>query len=116
MTIKNRERHEAKITRFVDGDTIEILINCGFDVFLKRKIRLRDYSAIELYSEHQLNESGVRDLEILKQKLQDTETVEFEFFKYDLHGRIVADLFYKLSDGTEHNLNEELRQWKQSLT
>ena len=39
--------YKAKITRVVDGDTVDALIDCGFSVFRQERIRLYGIDAYE---------------------------------------------------------------------
>ncbi len=39
--------YKAKVTRVVDGDTVDALIDCGFSVFRKERIRLYGINAPE---------------------------------------------------------------------
>jgi len=40
-------RYKAKLVRVVDGDTLDALVDLGFDVWIKRRIRLSGIDAYE---------------------------------------------------------------------
>ena len=40
-------RYNAKVTRVVDGDTVDAEIDLGFDITIKKRIRLAEINAPE---------------------------------------------------------------------
>ena len=92
--------YEAKILRVVDGDTVDALIDIGFNVHLKKRIRLYGINTPE--SRTRDKEEKVRGLaatarlkEILK---QDKNIVTIKSHGVGKFGRCLAELFIK---GTE---------------
>ena len=105
--------YRGKLERVVDGDTIDALIDVGFDIWIKKRIR---YSGIDTW------ESRTRNLEEkamgLKAKARTKELLEevssksgyFRIKSYGLgkYGRVLADVFIMDKDGKQWNVNETL--------
>ena len=100
--------YRGKLERVVDGDTIDALIDVGFDIWIKKRIR---YSGIDTW------ESRTRDL-AEKAKARTKELLEkvssksgyFRIKSYGLgkYGRVLADVFIMDKDGKQWNVNETL--------
>ena len=105
--------YRAKLERVVDGDTIDALIDVGFDIWIKKRIR---YKGIDTW------ESRTRNLEEkalgLKAKARTKELLEkvssksgyFRLKSYGLgkYGRVLGELFIMDVDGKQWNINETL--------
>ena len=105
--------YRAKLDRVVDGDTIDALIDVGFDIWFKKRIRFKGLDTWE---------SRTRDLEEKKKglaaKARTKELLEevsskpgyFRLKSYGLgkYGRVLADIFIMDKDGKQWNVNETL--------
>ena len=105
--------YKAKLDRVVDGDTIDALIDVGFDIWFKKRIRFKGVDTWE---------SRTRNLEEkalgLKAKARTKELLEkvssksgyFRIKSYGLgkYGRVLADIFIMDKDGKQWNVNETL--------
>ena len=105
--------YRGKLERVVDGDTIDALIDLGFDTWVKKRIR---YKGIDTW------ESRTRNLEEkalgLKAKARTKELLEkvssksgyFRIKSYGLgkYGRVLAEIFIMDKDGKQWNVNETL--------
>ena len=105
--------YRAKLDRVVDGDTVDALIDVGFDIWVKKRIR---YMGIDTW------ESRTRDLEEKKKGLaakarnkQLLEEVSAKpgYFRIKAHGvgkygRVLGELFIQDSEGKQYNINETL--------
>ena len=105
--------YKAKLVRVVDGDTVDALIDVGFDIWFKKRIR---FKGIDTW------ESRTRNLEEkalgLKAKARTKELLEkvssksgyFRIKSYGLgkYGRVLADVFIMDKDGKQWNVNETL--------
>ena len=103
----------AKLDRVVDGDTIDALIDVGFDIWFKKRIRFKGLDTWE---------SRTRDLEEKKKGLAakartkellekvSTKSGYFRLKSYGLgkYGRVLADIFIMDKDGKQWNVNETL--------
>ena len=105
--------YKAKLDRVVDGDTVDALIDVGFDIWFKKRIRFKGVDTWE---------SRTRNLEEkalgLKAKARTKELLEkvssksgyFRIKSYGLgkYGRVLADVFIMDKDGNQYNINETL--------
>ena len=105
--------YKAKLDRVVDGDTVDALIDVGFDIWFKKRIRFKGVDTWE---------SRTRNLEEkalgLKAKARTKELLEkvssksgyFRIKSYGLgkYGRVLADIFIVDKDGKQWNVNKTL--------
>ena len=105
--------YKAKLDRVVDGDTVDALIDVGFDIWFKKRIRFKGVDTWE---------SRTRNLEEkalgLKAKARTKELLEkvssksgyFRIKSYGLgkYGRVLADIFIMDKDGKQWNVNKTL--------
>ena len=105
--------YRGKLERVVDGDTIDALIDVGFDIWVKKRIR---YKGIDTW------ESRTRDLDEKKKglaaKARNKELLKeisskSGYFRLKSHGvgkygRVLGEIFIMDSDGRQWNINETL--------
>ena len=105
--------YKAKLDRVVDGDTVDALIDVGFDIWFKKRIRFKGVDTWE---------SRTRNLEEkalgLKAKARTKELLEkvssksgyFRIKSYGLgkYGRVLAEVFIMDKDGKQWNVNKTL--------
>jgi len=105
--------YRAKLDRVVDGDTVDALIDVGFDIWVKKRIRFMGLDAWE---------SRTRDLEEKKKGLAAKERViellekissKPGYFRIKSHGvgkygRVLGELFIMDSEENPININETL--------
>ena len=105
--------YRAKLDRVVDGDTVDALIDVGFDIWFKKRIRFKGVDTWE---------SRTRNLEEkalgLKAKARTKELLEkvssksgyFRIKSYGLgkYGRVLADVFIKDKKGKTICVNNQL--------
>ena len=105
--------YRGKLERVVDGDTIDALIDVGFDIWIKKRIR---YSGIDTW------ESRTRDLEEkakgLEAKARNKELLmevssKSGYFRLKSHGvgkygRVLGEIFIEDKNGKQYNINKTL--------
>jgi len=105
--------YRAKLDRVVDGDTIDALIDVGFDIWFKKRIR---FMGVDTW------ESRTRDLEEKKlgklatertrQLLEDVSSKSgyFRLKSYGVgkYGRVLGELFVMDAKGKQWNINKTL--------
>lgn len=101
------EYRVKKVTGVVDGDTIDVDIDLGFNVSFSQRVRLAGIDTPESRTKD-LNEKklGLEVKEWLKSKLKDAEEVIIKTEKPDSsekYGRILGWLYVK---GIEKSLNQ----------
>ena len=105
--------YRTKLDRVVDGDTVDALIDVGFDIWFKKRIR---FMGLDTW------ESRTRDLEEKKlgklakertrQLLEDVSS-KSGYFRLKSHGlgkygRVLGEIFIMDSEGKQWNVNETL--------
>ena len=95
--------YAATIDRVVDGDTLLVLIEVGFGIIVRDRLRLRGIDCPEVDTR-----KGERAKKFAEGLLPPGTTVILKSHKWktDNHGRFVADIFYK--KGVE-NANQILK-------
>ena len=105
--------YRGKLERVVDGDTIDALIDVGFDIWVKKRIR---YKGIDCW------ESRTRDLDEKKKGLaakeRNKELLEsvsskpglFRLKSYGVgkYGRVLGEIFIEDTEGKQYSINETL--------
>ena len=105
--------YRGKLERVVDGDTIDALIDVGFDIWVKKRIR---YNGIDTW------ESRTRDLEEkakgLEAKARNKELLmevssKSGYFRLKSHGvgkygRVLGEIYIEDKEGKQYNINETL--------
>ena len=105
--------YRGKLDRVIDGDTIDAMIDVGFDIWVKKRIR---YKGIDTW------ESRTRDLaekaKGLEAKARNKELLEivsskpgyFRLKSYGVgkYGRVLGEIFIEDSEGKQYNINETL--------
>ena len=106
--------YRAKLDRVVDGDTVDALIDVGFDIWFKKRIRFMGLDAWE---------SRTRDLEEKKKglaakarviELLEETSSKPGYFRLKSHGvgkygRVLGELFIQDTDGNSICINEQLK-------
>ena len=106
--------YRGKLDRVIDGDTIDAMIDVGFDIWVKKRIR---YKGIDTW------ESRTRNLEEKKlglaAKERNKELLEtvsskpgyFRLKSYGVgkYGRVLGELFIQDVDGNSMCINEQLK-------
>ena len=97
--------YKAKVTRVVDGDTVDALIDLGFDTHVKKRIRLYGMDAWE--SRTRNKEEKVKGLAAkarLKEIIKETNN-EFILVSYGVgkFGRCLGELFLTMDSDSINN-------------
>lgn len=80
----------AEVKEVVDGDTLWVVIDCGFRVWVEQKLRLRGLDAPELSTA-----TGRRTRAFVEEALGQAEFVVLSTQRTDKYDRYLADLFYR---------------------
>ena len=105
--------YKAKLERVIDGDTVDALIDLGFDTWVKKRIR---YKGIDTW------ESRTKDLDEKKlglaakdrnKELLESVSSKPGYFRLRSHGvgkygRVLGEIFAKDIEGIEYNVNQTL--------
>ena len=90
-------QYKAKLIRVVDGDTVDAMIDCGFSVFRKERIRLRGINAPESRTrdkeEKKLGLAAKARLKELIKEGKNEFMVKTSIDKKGKYGRLLGELF-----------------------
>ena len=81
--------YRAYVERVIDGDTLWLDVDCGFQVWTRQKVRLRGIDTPEL-----LTKEGQEAKAFVASALSENTSVAITTTKPDKYDRYLADLFY----------------------
>jgi len=105
--------YRAKLERVVDGDTVDAMIDVGFNIWIKRRIRFKGIDAWESRTRN-LEEKKLglaatdRLIELLTEVSSKPGFFRIKSYGEGKYGRVLAELFIMDSDGNVININETL--------
>jgi micrococcal nuclease len=103
------EYHVKKVTNVVDGDTIDVEIDLGFDISFSSRVRLAGIDTPESRTTNKAEKVlGLEAKEYVKSKIKDAKEVVIKTEKIDSsekYGRILGWLFL---DGSKVSVNEQM--------
>jgi endonuclease YncB( thermonuclease family) len=86
--------YQGAVARVVDGDTLHIKLDLGFNIFHHEILRLAKINAAEMATDE-----GKKSAAELKNILQDLPFVVVKTNKTDIYGRYIADVFLPKNKG-----------------
>jgi endonuclease YncB( thermonuclease family) len=88
--------YRATILRVIDGDTLLVRLDLGFEVLIGQRIRLAEVDAPPL------NEDGGEEAyAYVRDQMAKSKKIVIRTSKEDLHGRFVGHVFYSLDERME---------------
>ena len=103
------EYYVRKVEGIVDGDTIDVLIDLGFDILFASRVRLAGIDTPESRTKDLVEKKlGLESKEYLKYKLKDAKSVKIKTEKMDSsekYGRILGWIFI---DDQGISINEQM--------
>jgi len=105
--------YRGKLERVVDGDTIDALIDVGFDIWIKKRIR---YSGIDTWESRTRDlaekakglEAKARNKELLMEVSSKSGYFRLKSHGVGKYGRILGEIFIEDAEGKQYNINETL--------
>ena len=100
--------YSCKLVRVVDGDTCDAMIDLGFNVWVKERIRFYGVDTWESRTRDlEEKKKGVAAKEFVKDLLENSDEGKFVLKSYGVgkYGRVLADLFVK---GNDKSINQLL--------
>ena len=94
----------------VDGDTIIVRIDLGFNVLKRERIRLRGVDTAEIETDE-----GKKAEKFVRKKLKGIEKVILRTHWHDMYGRYVADVLYDSADLSKDEVLKKGRFLNQEL-
>jgi len=103
------EYYVRKVENVVDGDTIDVLIDLGFDILFQSRVRLAGIDTPESRTKDLAEKSlGLESKEYLKKHLKDAKSVVIKTEKMDSsekYGRILGWVYV---NGDTESLNDKM--------
>ena len=103
------EYYVKKVTNIVDGDTIDVDIDLGFDISFSSRVRLAGIDTPESRTSDKAEKIlGLESKEYLKSKIKDAKSVVIKTEKMDSsekYGRILGWVYL---DGSSVSINEQM--------
>lgn len=101
--------YKVKIERVVDGDTVDVLIDLGFKIYISKRVRMYGINAAETRTKDLTEKAkGLVAKTWLETKLQDkTVNLQTEKDSTGKYGRVLGTLFVQ-----GENINEEMIKLK----
>ena len=105
--------YRGKLERVVDGDTIDALIDVGFDIWIKKRIR---YSGIDTWESRTRDlaekakglEAKARNKELLMEVSSKSGYFRLKSYGVGKYGRVLGEIFIEDSEGKQWNINDTL--------
>ena len=105
--------YRGKLERVVDGDTIDALIDVGFDIWIKKRIR---YSGIDTWESRTRNleekakglEAKARNKELLMEISSKSGYFRLKSFGVGKYGRVLGEIYIEDKEGKQYNINKTL--------
>ena len=105
--------YRGKLERVVDGDTIDALIDVGFDIWIKKRIR---YSGIDTWESRTRDlaekakglEAKARNKELLLEVSENSGYFRLKSHGVGKYGRVLGEIFIEDNEGKQYNINETL--------
>ena len=105
-----KHRYSCKLVRVVDGDTADAMIDLGFDVWVKSRIRFHGVDAWESRTRNlEEKKKGLAAKAYVKDLLENSDEGKFSIISHGRgkYGRVLGELFIK---GHETSVNELLKE------
>ncbi len=103
------EYYVKKVTKVVDGDTIDVDIDLGFDISFSSRVRLAGIDTPESRTKDKMEKAlGLEAKAYLKSQIESAKTIVIKTEKMnssEKYGRILGWLFL---DGSEVSMNEKM--------
>ena len=105
--------YRGKLERVVDGDTIDALIDVGFDIWIKKRIRYKGIDTWEsrtrdLAEKAKGLEAKARNKELLMEISSKSGYFRLKSYGVGKYGRVLGEIFIEDAEGKQYNINETL--------
>ena len=87
--VKHLYTYKAYVKKIIDGDTLWVIVDCGFGVWVKQKIRLRGIDTPGITTQ-----KGVESYKFVCQELKRVKFIIIKSHGRDKYDRYLSDIFY----------------------
>jgi endonuclease YncB( thermonuclease family) len=102
--------YAAEVERVVDGDTLLVVVDLGFEVLKRQRLRLAGLDTPPVDTA-----KGAKARDFVQEELERVEQVMVKTDKIDLYGRYVAHVFYEPGESSKAHIFAEGRYLNQRL-
>ena len=105
--------YSGMVTRVIDGDTVEVVIDLGFMIQYAITVRLNNIDCPETRTKNLLEKDhGLKAKEFVINQLLYSQPVTIKTYsnKANIYARWTADIFYTF-DGVEYSIVERLKEF-----
>ena len=106
----DKHNYSAKLVRVVDGDTCDAMIDLGFNVWVKKRIRFMGVDTWECRTRNKEEKvKGLAAKSYVKDLLENSDGGKFSIISYGTgeYGRVLGVLFVKGHDTSVNDLLKE---------
>jgi len=101
--------YRGKVVHIVDGDTFDIVVDLGFNIFHKVRVRLADIDTPEIFGKEK--EEGLKVKDFVEKAILNKEVyVHTEKDKKGKYGRYIAHILFTDDKGQVFDLTSVLRE------
>ena len=105
--------YRAKLERVVDGDTVDALIDVGFDIWIKKRIRFMGLDTWECRTRNLEEKKKGLAAKARTKELLESISSKPGFFRIKSHGvgkygRVLAEIYIQDKEGNTINVNKKL--------
>ena len=105
--------YRAKLDRIIDGDTVDALIDVGFDIWFKKRIRFKGIDTRESRTRNLAEKAKglkakARTKELLEKVSSKSGYFRLKSYGVGKYGRVLGELFIQDKEGKQWNINETL--------
>ena len=105
--------YRGKLERVVDGDTIDALIDVGFDIWVKKRIRYKGIDTWEsrtrdLAEKEKGLQAKARNKELLMEVSSKSGYFRLKSFGVGKYGRVLGEIYIEDKEGKQYNINKTL--------
>jgi micrococcal nuclease len=105
--------YRGKLERVVDGDTVDALIDVGFDIWVKKRIRYKGLDAWESRTRNLDEKKKGLAAKARNKELLEKISAKPGYFRLKSHGvgkygRVLGEIFIEDVDGNQYSVNQKL--------
>jgi micrococcal nuclease len=105
--------YRGKLERVVDGDTVDALIDVGFDIWVKKRIRYKGLDAWESRTRNLDEKKKGLAAKSRNKELLEKVSAKPGYFRLKSHGvgkygRVLGEIFIEDVDGNQYSVNQKL--------
>lgn len=101
-----------EVVKVVDGDTVDVVVDLGFDISRKERIRLNGIDAPEsITKDPKEKKYGLQTKQFVKKWFSENKNILVKTYKEEKYGRILGDFFVEGQKSLNALLIEQGYAW-----